>query len=437
MHTDLAAIQNITQMHEDSEQRQSELLKLISDNASTSASSLTDRLTAFSSIMPPGPPQIFYGRQSELETIVGMLQHDSPRIALLGPGGIGKTSLAKTAIHNANVVAKYPDRYFVSCDSGETVDDLVLAVAAVLGLELKGKLSRAVLKSLGSKPNCLLVLDNFETPWEPIATRPTVEEFISLLAGMPNVALLVTMRGQERPSSIRWTRPFIPPLQPLTSDAAHSTFMDISDATDEDAACIPELLSLSGNLPLAVTLVASVALYEGCRTVLSRWKANSSMSPLSDGFDKHTSLETSLRISLSSPRMTSRPGALQLLSLLSILPDGISDVDLTRYSLPIPELFQSKSTLLGTSLAYMDGNATRLKVLPPVREIIRKLDPPAHTLLSPLRTHWDGLLKLWQTYKMPSGDLVSRLVENLGNFSAALKYEVEITQGGELRDAVY
>ncbi|KAJ7607385.1 hypothetical protein FB45DRAFT_764196, partial [Roridomyces roridus] len=166
-----------------------------------------------------------------------------------------------------------------------------------------------------------VVLDNFETPWEPIMSRPKIEEFISLLADMSNVAFLVTMRGQERPSNILWTRPFIPPLEPLSFDAAHSTFMDITDANEQDAIHIAELLSLSGNLPLAVTLVASVALSEGCQTVLSRWKQERNISPLSDGFDKHTSLETSLRLSLSSPRISSRPGALQLLSLLSLLPD--------------------------------------------------------------------------------------------------------------------
>ncbi|KAJ7607386.1 hypothetical protein FB45DRAFT_1135441 [Roridomyces roridus] len=98
-------------------------------------------------------------------------------------------------------------------------------------------------------------------------------------------------------------------------------------------------------------------------------------------------------------------------------------------------MLQSKSVLLGTSLAYMD--ATRLKVLSPVREIILKIHPPAHALLSPLRAHWDSLLKLWRTYEMPSGDLVPRVLENIGNYSTVLKYQAPIVCGSDLKDVVY
>jgi ABC-type lipopolysaccharide export system ATPase subunit len=69
------------------------------------------------------------------------------------------------------------------------------AVASALGLEFTGKLtaklSQSIFKYLSSKKNCLLVLDNFETPWEPRETRAKVEEFLSLLGDLRKVALLV------------------------------------------------------------------------------------------------------------------------------------------------------------------------------------------------------------------------------------------------------
>ncbi|KAJ7882743.1 hypothetical protein B0H14DRAFT_2565137 [Mycena olivaceomarginata] len=66
-------------------------------------------------------PEIFHGRESELEDIVKILIQDSARIAILGTGGMGKTSLAPAAFHHAQVEAKYSQRYFVSHWGGEGI----------------------------------------------------------------------------------------------------------------------------------------------------------------------------------------------------------------------------------------------------------------------------------------------------------------------------
>ncbi|KAJ7323160.1 hypothetical protein DFH08DRAFT_817739 [Mycena albidolilacea] len=52
--------------------------------------------------------------------------------------------------------------------------------------------------------------------------------------------------------------------------------------------------------------------------------------------------------------MTSQPHAVDLLSLMSLLPDGISDTDLVQSKPPIPEILKCKATLVCTSLAYVD-----------------------------------------------------------------------------------
>ncbi|KAJ7699337.1 hypothetical protein B0H17DRAFT_1328325 [Mycena rosella] len=434
--TSLAVAEGLADMRLATEKRHQDLLKLISDtysfNQTSSTSSGTPSSSGSLALMLPSAPQIFHGRESELAAVVGLLLKDAPRVAILGAGGIGKTSLAKSALHHPDIMAKYPDRYFVSCDSSGTVEDLAFSIATTLGLELTGKISKAVVKHLSARFSCLLVLDNFETPWEASASRPKVDEFLSLLADFEHVALVVTMRGQERPLKIRWTRPFIPPLKPLSSDAARKTFLDISDADgDEDAPHVAELLALTENLPLAVTLMATVASFDGCEPVLARWKTEN-ISLLSDGFNKETNLETSVRISLSSPRMTSSPAALQLLSVLSLLPDGILDVDLVEC--PIPDLPRSKTTLLRTALAYED--AERLKVLAPVRELIRKIHPPSYPLIQSLHLHWGDLLKLWRTYEMPSGNLAQRLMGNSGNITSILKYGLDVG-APDLKEILY
>ncbi|KAJ7794036.1 hypothetical protein B0H14DRAFT_2924510 [Mycena olivaceomarginata] len=57
-------------------------------------------------------------------------------------------------------------------------------------------------------------------------------------------------------------------------------------------------------MPLAVELIAHLADYEGCPSVLTRW-AKERTSLLSEGNDKRSSLDASIKISLSSPRVAS------------------------------------------------------------------------------------------------------------------------------------
>ncbi|KAJ7263716.1 hypothetical protein C8J57DRAFT_1230918 [Mycena rebaudengoi] len=95
------------------------------------------------SMLPPSP-KIFHGRDLELNTVVTTLLQDSARIAILGTGGMGKTSLAIAAVQNAEVESKYLQRYFVSCQSTPTCVELVSMIGDHLGLEKASNLSRTV-----------------------------------------------------------------------------------------------------------------------------------------------------------------------------------------------------------------------------------------------------------------------------------------------------
>ncbi|KAK7006164.1 AAA domain-containing protein [Favolaschia claudopus] len=374
----------------------------------------------------PAAPKIFHGRDHELQSIVDALRSGFPRIAILGPGGMGKTSLAIASLHDNKIVEKYPTRHFISCDSAHTSDTLVAIIASNLGLEPSRGIAKAIVRQLSAGPACRMVLDNFETPWEPMETRTQVEEFLSLLTDVPHLALLVTMRGAERPGQVNWTRPFLRPLIPLSLDAARQTFVDIADDFEENDAEVDKLLDLTDNVPLAVQLIATIAGSEGCAATLTRWESEST-TLLSDGFDKRSNLEISIMLSLSSPRMRASPHSEELLRLMSLLSDGILDVDLVQSQLAIPDMSGCKITLVRTSLAYFDHTG-RFKVLTPIREYISTARPPKPELVRPLRSHFSSLLSIWSTFMHRTlfvADLIPRLLSNLGNIHNMLLYGLE------------
>ena len=225
------------------------------------------------------------------------------------------------------------------------------------------------------------------------------------------------MRGAERPAKVRWTHPFLLPLQPLSDDAAQQTFMDITDGSHsiED---LNQLLSITDNMPLAVDLLAHLVDFEGLEYVLARWKTEKT-SMLSVGHDRKSNLDASINLSLLSPRITSE--SKELLSLLSILPNGLSDAELAQSKLPIPNILSCKATLLATSLAYQNSNK-QLMVLMPIREYVRQFSPPSSCLVHSLRKCFYALLKLYGEYN--DGQLqsvINQIILNLGNLQEVLQ----------------
>jgi hypothetical protein len=127
----------------------------------------------------------------ELRAIVNLLKQDSARITILGPAGIGKTSLAATTLHHPTINVLYTRRFFVPCRSILVPEDLVSQIASHVGVEKSSGLSRKVIYYFRQSPRTLLILDNFETIWESLLTRAEVEEFLSLLSDIGHLGILV------------------------------------------------------------------------------------------------------------------------------------------------------------------------------------------------------------------------------------------------------
>jgi hypothetical protein len=224
------------------------------------------------------------------------------------------------------------------------------------------------------------------------------------------------MRGTELPAKVKWTRPFLPPLRPISASAALQAFIEVADDIHEDDK-VEELLGLTGCMPLAVSLMASVAAHEGCDETLSRWE-NESTHMLSDGYDKRSSLDISIMLSFTSSRMTL--GAQDLLGILSMLPDGFTDADLLQAELPITAILTCKTTLLRTALAFVDKEK-RIQVLAPIREHILHSHPPTNALKLKLRKYFHDLLSLWKHHQgLNAAKIVPQLLRNVSNITSML-----------------
>ncbi|KAJ7815650.1 P-loop containing nucleoside triphosphate hydrolase protein, partial [Mycena olivaceomarginata] len=348
---------------------------MIEKLSEATASERASTVSSDSISMLPSEPKIFHGRESELSDILHLFNSRIPRIAILGAGGMGKTSLAIAVLHHPDITARYvQNRFFVACNSARTGIELANLIGSHLGLKPGKNNTQPVLQYFANNPPSLLILDELETLWEPTSSRADIEELLLLLTG-------ITMRGAERPAKVLWTRPFLQVLQPLDQEAAQLTFTDIADGGHNQEE-VDHILSLTGNLPLAISLLAHLADTEGCSNVLSRWDKKKT-AVISEGFDKRSNLDLSISLSLSSPRIQLLPHSQKLLSLLSMLPDGLTDADLIQSKLPLENILKCKTALKSTALAYSDEHK-RLKVLMPIREYLQQHQPPGDCLVQSL-----------------------------------------------------
>ena len=214
----------------------------------------------------PPPLKIFHGRDDLVDELVIALTTDNssrpPRLALLGLGGMGKTSTALAVINHHAVVSHFgTNRFWVPCVKATSVDLLDETLYSALGIvQNTNHVRHDVISKLQSPTPTLLLLDNFETPWNRSGDQTQIEEILRTLDRIPHVAILMTMRSRNPPcDDIVWD---VKRLDDVDFDSACGIYKDIyyglgqapKGLDDRGLSTLPEAV---GCMPLAIKLLAT------------------------------------------------------------------------------------------------------------------------------------------------------------------------------------
>jgi hypothetical protein len=172
----------------------------------------------------PGRPRCF-GRDDEVRDLVEtLLQPSPPPTPILGGPGAGKTTITLEALYDRRVAERFKARrFFVRCDGATSREALVGEIARVVGIEPGANPEASLFQALEAGP-AVLALDNAETPWEA-ATTP-IEDLLSALSSMEDLALVASIRGDQRPLGPPWRSSIR--VGPLGLPAAREAFLAVA-----------------------------------------------------------------------------------------------------------------------------------------------------------------------------------------------------------------
>ncbi|MCW5636570.1 MAG: AAA family ATPase, partial [Rubrivivax sp.] len=240
----------------------------------------------------------FVGRADELRRIGELLARDDARlVTVLGPGGVGKTRLARRAI-DMHGGAFADGAAFVALEDAASAAEATAVLARELGLPGKGEPEALVAEALHAR-RMLLVLDNFE---QLVGEHAWLAR---LLDACPGLHLLVTSRLRLALPG-EWLLPVdgLPVPEPEDEDRAEAfdavqLFVRTAQRVEPalaagiEGADIVEICRLVGGLPLALELAAAWTRVMSCRAIADELRAGTELLRSDDAARpaRHASIE--------------------------------------------------------------------------------------------------------------------------------------------------